>query len=403
MVSDGSYMASRHIGACSGAFVLKCTRTKQKASCAWAEVQKVSDNYRGELLGAIGFLSVIHAILSHPSSKPFLVAAEKLKRIKAWTDCNGVITHGNDTKRNLKQGQAHADLIYVIRNIVDDLPVGVEFKYVQGHLDDHIPYRLLTPIQRLNCDMDRLAKRALKRAIRDNSFMVSKFLLERTRIFVGGAKVIRSPTVAISISHGREMAYEYYTDPTRSDGRKVEPGDFDLVDWDALERAMLEWAQMYRVFYTKVITGCCSVKHFENIISQGRESAACPCCGHSNETTLHVLLCDHPTRRKLYDECISTLEEWLSSTDTDENLSSLILTYLRGRGEKSMSRCLEDLDIHSNSLSCLAAEQDRLGFRGFIEGRLSRQFERRQRRHYLRIDSRRSSTKWAANLVDQIF
>ena len=68
-----------------------------------------------------------------------------------------------------------------------------------------------------------------------------------------------------------------------------------------------------------------------------------------------------------------------------------------------MSRCLDDLNIHSRSLSSLAAEQDRLGFRGFIEGRLSQQFERRQRRHYLRIDSRRSSTKWAANLVDQIF
>ena len=68
-----------------------------------------------------------------------------------------------------------------------------------------------------------------------------------------------------------------------------------------------------------------------------------------------------------------------------------------------MSRCLKDLDIHFNSLSCLAAEQDRLGFRGFIEGRLFQQFERRQRRHYLRINSKRSSTKWAANLVDQIF
>ena len=55
MVSNGSYMASKHIGACSGAFVLKCTRTKQKATCAWAEVQKVSDNYRGELLGTMAY------------------------------------------------------------------------------------------------------------------------------------------------------------------------------------------------------------------------------------------------------------------------------------------------------------------------------------------------------------
>ena len=38
MVSDGSYMASRHIGACSGAFVLKCICTKKKATCTWAEV-----------------------------------------------------------------------------------------------------------------------------------------------------------------------------------------------------------------------------------------------------------------------------------------------------------------------------------------------------------------------------
>ena len=104
MVSNSSYMASRHIGVCSSAFVLKCTRTKQKATCAWAEVQLVSDNYRGELLGAIGFLSIVHAVLSHPSSKQVLVTANKVKRVKAWTDCNGVITHGNDTKCQLKQG-----------------------------------------------------------------------------------------------------------------------------------------------------------------------------------------------------------------------------------------------------------------------------------------------------------
>ena len=69
-----------------------------------------------------------------------------------------------------------------------------------------------------------------------------------------------------------------------------------------------------------------------------------------------------------------------------------------------MSCCLEDLHINSDSLSRLAKEQDRLGFRGFVEGRLSRQFEQRQRRHYWRMDSMRSSTKkWAANLVDHIF
>ena len=100
MVSDCSYMANRHIGVGSGAFLLKYTCTKRKETCAWAEVQPVSDNYRGELLGAIGFLSIVHAVLSHPSSKQFLDTADKVKRVKAWTDCNGVITHGTTPSAN---------------------------------------------------------------------------------------------------------------------------------------------------------------------------------------------------------------------------------------------------------------------------------------------------------------
>ena len=59
VVSDGSYMRDKHRGACSGAFTLVCTKTGKKAACGWAELHKVSDNYRGELLGSIGFLLVI--------------------------------------------------------------------------------------------------------------------------------------------------------------------------------------------------------------------------------------------------------------------------------------------------------------------------------------------------------
>ena len=55
MVSDGSYMRHKHAGACSGAFVLYCSKTRNKASCSWAELQVKFDSYRGELLGAIGF------------------------------------------------------------------------------------------------------------------------------------------------------------------------------------------------------------------------------------------------------------------------------------------------------------------------------------------------------------
>ena len=162
MVSDGSYMQGRHKGACSGAFVLHCSRTGRRASCGWAELQQVSDNYRGEMLGAIGFFSILHATLANPAIKKRLSKSSAAIKVRAYSDCKGVITHGNDIEKMLKQGQAHIDLICAIRRLVRDLPVKVTFIYVPSHRDKHVPYELLTIEQQLNCDMDRLAKKVLK-------------------------------------------------------------------------------------------------------------------------------------------------------------------------------------------------------------------------------------------------
>ena len=51
----------------------------------------------------------------------------------------------------------------------------------------------------------------------------------------------------------------------------------------------------------------------------------------------------------------------------------------------------------------LVKTHDKLGFRSFTEGRVSKMYERLQAKHYAKIDSRRSSKKWAAEFVDQIF
>ena len=95
-------MPEKHVGACSAGFTLKCCKTGRQATCSWAEVQEgKSDNYRGELLGAIGILSVLHIILSAPSSLELLCNSNTEVATRIWTDCNGVIDHGNDPKKKL--------------------------------------------------------------------------------------------------------------------------------------------------------------------------------------------------------------------------------------------------------------------------------------------------------------
>ena len=88
--------------------------TGKRATCSWAELQSTSDNYHGEILGAIGFLSVIRAVLTRPSIKAQLGGDDRDTTLRAWTDYKGVILHWNDPNKKLKQGQAHPDLICVI-------------------------------------------------------------------------------------------------------------------------------------------------------------------------------------------------------------------------------------------------------------------------------------------------
>ena len=68
-----------------------------------------------------------------------------------------------------------------------------------------------------------------------------------------------------------------------------------------------------------------------------------------------------------------------------------------------MKSCTSGRESDRSRYYRLATHVDRLGWRNFTEGRIPCQFERIQCKHYHRIKSRKSSRKWAAELVDQIF
>ena len=143
------------------------------------------DNYRGKLLGAIGLLLVLNAILSDPSSLAIIGESETELVGKLWTDCKGIITHGNDPMRKLPQNQAHVDLILTMLEMIKLLPIRAHFQ-----MFSHIPWNLLNPIQRQNCDADKLAKKALRKAIRENKFINCVFPHNTVTIEIGGQQII---------------------------------------------------------------------------------------------------------------------------------------------------------------------------------------------------------------------
>ena len=68
-----------------------------------------------------------------------------------------------------------------------------------------------------------------------------------------------------------------------------------------------------------------------------------------------------------------------------------------------MKSCHEGRRSRRSRYYRLATHVDHLGWQNFTEGRIPRQLERVQCRYYHKIESRRSSQKWAAELIDQIF
>ena len=91
-MSDGSYQRDVDPEVCSCAFTLRCRATKKKLECTWVERSPDASNYRGELLGALGYTLVMKAVCEE--DRDFSVDPLTLPQGKAFCDNMGVVKHG---------------------------------------------------------------------------------------------------------------------------------------------------------------------------------------------------------------------------------------------------------------------------------------------------------------------
>ena len=121
----------------------------------------------------------------------------------------------------------------------------MDFIYVPGHQDKNIPRHLLTQEQKLNINMDTLAKWTLRRAFRNSRFIDSNFPWEPLQFRKQGNKVLRSPTKAIQEAFSRQTARLFYN--SRNIG---------------LKRVMASWPLTVRAGYSKILAKFIGVNHF---------------------------------------------------------------------------------------------------------------------------------------------
>ena len=131
---DGSYMGELAEDVCLAGVVLFCNCTGQMATISVAERtnDRTASNYRGELLGGLIAMLLLHAA-SQDTTRQFMP-------IHVYCDNIGMVGHGNKFRQSLPEKQVQLDVLLVIRNILCDLPFPVHFHHVYGHEDRHTAF-----------------------------------------------------------------------------------------------------------------------------------------------------------------------------------------------------------------------------------------------------------------------
>ncbi|CAJ1927586.1 unnamed protein product [Cylindrotheca closterium] len=147
---------------------------------------------------------------------------------------------------------------------------------------------------------------------------------------------------------------------------------------------------------TKHVVGMCGVGKFK--VRWGYDtSAACPCCGEF-EDHLHVPRCRAPSASAEWDRQTVALDLWLDTQVTDPAIKHALLSLLKGVCNPS----LPSIRMVPGCLSSAFRSQQRIGYQGLLEGRLSRQWAPLQEEYLQSRGSQRSPTLWASRLSHQL-
>ena len=84
------------------------------------------------------------------------------------------------------------DVLRATLRLLAKLPLTVAFEEVTGHLDETVCYDLLSPMEKLNVDCDRLAKAHLASAVRASLVSLRHLPTEGLYCYVGEKKVTTS-------------------------------------------------------------------------------------------------------------------------------------------------------------------------------------------------------------------
>jgi hypothetical protein len=130
------------------------------------------------------------------------------------------------------------------------------------------------------------------------------------------------------------------------------------VDWEHLNLALKNKADMYRIWRLKQHSGFCGTRvQVGRYLGDLPPDERCPNCGRQ-ETAAHLMLCPNDNHTRLLVENVDELTKWmLQEKQMDPEILYWIPKYILMRGDKPLST----MRFMSPQFKVLAASQDLIG------------------------------------------
>ena len=391
-VTDGSYN-SKIAPDVSGSGWIACdSGSSRRWACSFYEVSSSATSYRAELLGLYSIHVFIKTLLRH---------FEQLAQHQAKVRCDNKNALRSSSRKNqrIRATSKCADILRAFRSLHRAGGLWVHYGYVPAHLDDILSWEDLTLEQQLNVRCDHLAKRAVERSVKHYSqgLAIERGLHllpgESSAIIVDGIKLTSDPAPDIRFSTSYTEARSFLCAK-----RGWSPSQFDEVDWKSLHLCLKSKSPGYRIWLTKQHSDFCATwvqmrRWF------GSPDDRCPSCEICAENAAHLCRCPNEERTMLLKDNTNELETWMLANDNRyHELAYLIPKYILCRG--TVKFC--DLGPMSSRMMELALSQDTIGWRNFMEGRVSHHIYKLQRAHLMTSSSRISAVSWMSQFISRV-
>ena len=161
----------------------------------------------------------------------------------------------------------------------------------------------------------------------------------------------------------------------------------NMIDWDLKHVSHKNSTKNTNRWLCKHSTGFCGVGKML-LRYKYQSHSTCPQCGVSQETTSHVLQCKDAAACALWDNEVEKLKDWMVKKKVEPNLANIISKNLHAwKYRLPLSQSLPA----NNLLRTAIQQQDRIGWKQFMEGFWSIKWKECQQQHFNNINSPTSS------------